>query len=131
MIINTTLLSDTILNELEKHHERVYRNSPPQHPIFPYVVYFLNNSIDAKPSEDFYIHIDVYDDDNKSVREMEGIADIIDNNINNKVINEDGINIHFKRESRQFLGSKRASGDKYIGGKKLITMRYNTRVYFK
>lgn len=125
MIIDTNLLSDTVLEELEKHHSRVYRNKPPQQPILPYVVYFMNDSIDAVPSEDFIIHIDVYDDENKSIRAMQSIADSIDNNINAKVINTDNINLHFRRENRQLVDNEN------LGGKKLITMRYNTRVYFK
>ncbi|MBS4538216.1 hypothetical protein GOQ27_07060 [Clostridium sp. D2Q-11] len=125
MNIDTNLLSDTVLEELKKYHPRVYRNRAPQNPIFPYIIYVLDNLVDSFPSEDYYIHIDVYDDGNKSVRAMENLADIIDNNINNKVLNIPGLNIHFKREGRQFVGSED------LGGKNLINLRYNTRVYFR
>lgn len=125
MIVNTNLLADTMLIELSKHHSRVYRNGPPQKPVPPYVVFVLDNNLDTDPSEDYYIHVDIFDEENKSVRAMEDLADTIDNDINDKVINLDNINLHFKRENRQFIDNKE------LGGKKLITIRYNTRVYFK
>jgi len=123
--IDTNLLSDTILDELKKYHPRVYLNKPPQNPTFPYVVYVLDNTLDSNPSEDYYIHIDVYDSENKSVREMNSIADKIDNNMNDLVINNSNINLHFKRENRQFVDNED------LGAKRLITFRYNTRVYFR
>lgn len=125
MKINTNLLADIVLEELEKYHTRVYRNKPPQNPIFPYIVFILDDVLDTNPSEDYYIHVDIFDEENKSVREMEDLVDSLDNGINNKVINLPDINLHFKREARQFLDNKE------LGGKRLITIRYNTRVYFK
>lgn len=125
MVIDTNLLSDTLLSELLKHHPKVYRNKPPQNPIFPYIVFILDNTMDSIPSNDYYIHIDIYEDGNKSVRGMESLADTIEINFNNIVIDNENINVHFTKENRQFVGSED------LGGKNLITIRYNTRVYFK
>lgn len=125
MPIDTNLLADTLLAELLKHHPRVYRNKPPQTPIFPYIVFVLDNTIDSIPSSDYYVHIDIYDDGNKSVRGMESIADTIEINFNNVVIDKDTINLHFDKENRQFVSNED------LGGKNLISIRYNTRVYFK
>lgn len=123
--MNTNMIADAIYMELSDLHERVYRNSSPQSPQFPYVVYRIESVVDSIPSEDFYIYVDVYDDTNKSVREIEDIADTIDNFLNDAVLNADGFNAHFMRESRQFV-----DGNELIS-EQGVFLRYNTRIYFK
>lgn len=123
--MNTNMIADAVYEYLITKHDRVYRNSAPRSPIFPYVVYRVESVINNVPSEDFYINVDVYDDTNKSVRVMEGLADKIDNSLNHAVLNTSGFNAHFMREARQFV-----DGMELIS-QQMINLRYNTRVYFK
>lgn len=123
--MNSNMIADAVKDFLETKHERVYRNSSSSSPVFPYVVYRVENIIENMPSEDFYIHIDIHEDTTKSVRVMEDLADAIDNDLNNLVMNTDGFNAHFTRESRQFV-----DGTELIS-EQVIFLRYNTRIYFK
>lgn len=123
--MNTNSIADAVWEFLKTKHARVYRNSSPQAPVFPYVVYQIESVTDSTPSEDFYIYIDVYEDTEKSVREIEDLADAIDNNLNDKVMNKDTFNAHFMRESRQFV-----DGNELISQQGVL-LRYNTRIYFK
>jgi hypothetical protein len=123
--MNTNMIADAIYDFLITKHERVYRNSSPSSPTFPYVVYRIESVTDSAPSEDFYIYVDIYEDTNKSVRAMEDLADSIDNELNDLVMNTDGFNAHFMREGRQFV-----DGTELIS-EQVIFLRYNTRIYFK
>ena len=123
--MNTNMIADAIYDFLITKHERVYRNSSPSSPTFPYVVYRIESVTDSTPSEDFYIYVDIYEDTNKSVRVMEDLADNIDNELNDLVMNTDGFNAHFMREGRQFV-----DGTELIS-EQVIFLRYNTRIYFK
>src|SRR5690554_1902643 len=97
-LMNTNMIADAIYDFLITKHERVYRNSSPSSPTFPYVVYRIESVTDSTPSEDFYIYVDIYEDTNKSVRAMEDLADSIDNELNDLVMNTDGFNVYFMRE---------------------------------
>ncbi|GEM04529.1 hypothetical protein HMI01_15170 [Halolactibacillus miurensis] len=123
--MNTNMIADAIYDFLITKHERVYRNSSPSSPTFPYVVYRIESVTDSTPSNDFYIYVDIYEDTNKSVRVMEDLADSIDNELNDLVMNTDGFNAHFMREGRQFV-----DGTELIS-EQVIFLRYNTRIYFK
>ena len=123
--MNTNMIADSVYNYLITKHDRVYRNSAPRSPVFPYVAFRLESVVDNTPSEDFYIHIDVYEDTTTSVRFMETLADSIDSDLNDTVMNTDGFNAHFMREGRQFV-----DGTELISSQ-VIFLRYNTRVYFK
>lgn len=123
--MNSNMIADAVYDFLKLKHDRVYRNSSPRSSVFPYVVYQVESVMDNTPSEDFYIHVDIYEDTNESVRVMEDLADLIDNDLNHKVMNKDGFNAHFKRESRQFV-----DGDELISAQ-VIFLRYDTRIYFK
>jgi len=123
--MNTNMIADAIYDFLITKHERVYRNSSPSSPTFPYVVYRIESVTDSTPSEDFYIYVDIYEDTNKSVRVMEDLADSIDNELNDLVMNTDSFNAHFMREGRQFV-----DGTELIS-EQVIFLRYNTRIYFK
>lgn len=123
--MNSNMIADAMYDFLKTKHERVYRNSSPASPVFPYVVYRVESVTDSIPSEDFYIHVDIHEDTQKSVRAMETLADTIDNDLNDKVMNQAGFNAHFMRESRQFV-----DGQELIS-EQVIFLRYNTRIYFK
>ena len=123
--MNSNMIADAVYDFLSAKHPRVYRNSSVANPVFPYVVYRVESVVDSIPSEDFYIHVDIHEDTNKSVRVMEDLADTIDNSLNDLVMNADGFNAHFTRESRQFV-----DGNELIS-EQVIFLRYNTRIYFK
>lgn len=123
--MNINGVADEVLKYLEIKHTRVYRNKAPQSPIFPYVVYKVESVINSYPSEDLYINIDVYEDVNKSVRNMEELADLIDDGLNHTVINTKILNLHFEREQRQYVNPEE------LVSVHLINLRYVVRVYFK
>lgn len=110
--MNINAVADEVLEYLETKHSRVYRNKAPKEIIvngvkiptpFPYVIYKVESVVNTKPSEDLYINIDIYEDVNKSVRGMENLSDLIDNDLNHTVINTDKLNLHFEREQRQYV----------------------------
>lgn len=123
--MNSNMIADAVYDFLRTKHSRVYRNSSTSNPVFPYVVYRVESVVDSIPSEDFYIHVDIHEDTSKSVRVMETLADTIDNALNDSVMNADGFNAHFMRESRQFV-----DGNELIS-EQVIFLRYTTRIYFK
>ena len=123
--MNLNMIADAMYDFLKTKHEHVYRNSSSSSPVFPYVVYRIESVTDSIPSEDFYIYVDIYEDTTKSVREIENIADAIDNALNNTVMNTDVFNAHFMREGRQFV-----DGNELIS-EQGVFLRYNTRIYFK
>lgn len=131
--MNMNMVADAMLDFLKTKHDRVYRNSSTSNPVFPYVVYRVENVTENEPSDEFYIHVDIHEDTNKSVRLMEDLADKIDGDgkdlepsgLNKKVMNTDGFNAHFTREGRQFV-----DGNELIS-EQVIFLRYNTRIYFK
>lgn len=123
--MNTNAVADAIYEYLRTKHSRVYRNKSPQSPVFPYVIYRVESVISSYPSEDFYINVDLYEDGSKSVRSIEDLADAIDLGLNDKVMNNELLNMQFQRESRQYVPEEE------LVGKQMINMRYNTRIYFK
>jgi hypothetical protein len=123
--VNINAVADEILKYLETKHPRVYRNKSPQSPKFPYVVYRVESVINTMPSEDLYVNVDVYDKANESVRVMEDLADLIDNDLNQKVTNTEILNLHFDREQRQYVPPQE------LVTMHLINLRYAVRAYFK
>lgn len=123
--MNINAVADEVYNYLITKHDRVYRNKSPQSPVFPYVIYRIESVVNSYPSEDLYVNIDVYEDANKSVRDMEDLADLIDNSLNHKVINTDILNLHFEREQRQYVTPEE------LVSTHLINLRYVVRAYFK
>lgn len=147
--MNINALADEVLTYLETKHQRVYRNKAPSTIIvnnvkiptpFPYVVFRIDSVTNTMPSEDYYLNIDIYEDVNKSVREMEDLADSIDgdslifdkdNNpkiptgLNQKVINTSTLNLHFDREQRQYIEANE------LVSAQAINIRYVVRAYFK
>lgn len=128
--MNSNLVSDTILDYLETKHQKVYRNKAPKNTKsftlqFPYVVYRLESVNSSYPSEDYYLNVDIYEDVNNSVRDIEDIADNIDNGLNHNVINTDDINLQFEREQRQYINAEE------LVSAHMINIRYVVQVYFK
>lgn len=131
--MNVNAVADEVLAYLETKHSRVYRNNSPKKPVFPYVIYRVESVVNSMPSEDLYLHVDVYEDVNQSVRGMEDLADLIDGNsdpleptgLNQLVINTDKLNLHFEREQRQYVTPED------LVSAHLINLRYVVRAYFK
>lgn len=123
--MNINAVADEVLDYLNTKHSRVYRNKAVKSPKFPYVVFMMESVMNTIPSEDLYLNIDIYEDVNESVREMEDLADLIDNDLNQKIINTDLLNLYFDREQRQYVTSEDLTGTH------LINLRYVVRAYFK
>ena len=123
--MNMNAVADRILEHLETKHPRAYRNKAPKKVDFPYVVFKVENVMNTMPSEDLYLNVDIYEDINKSVRDIEDLADSIDNDLNQKVINTDTLNLYFDREARQYIEAEE------LIDTHLINLRYAIRAYFK
>lgn len=123
--MNINMVSDEVSAYLNEKHLRVYRNRAIKSPEFIYIVYKVESVINTYPSEDLYLNIDIYEDISKSVREMEDLADLIDNDLNHKVIDTEKLNLHFEREQRQYISPED------LVSTHLINLRYVVRAYFK
>jgi len=123
--VDMNYVADEVLEFLKEKHTKVYRNRSPQNVESPYVVFRLESVINTYPSEDLYLHIDVYDKSERSVRAIEDLADTIDNDLNLKVINDDKLNLFFDREQRQYIPAEE------LVGTQAINLRYVVRAYFK
>ncbi|MBW8382498.1 MAG: hypothetical protein K0M69_08280 [Youngiibacter sp.] len=123
--MGTNAIADTLNEYLLTKHQRVYRNRPVQNPVFPYVVYKVESSSESYPSEDLYVHIDIYEDSGKGVRDMEDLADTIDDGLNHNVINNSNLNLQFEREVRQYISPAE------LVTSHLVSLRYFVRAYFK
>jgi len=123
-MMNTNLVADSLLTVLLTKHTRVYRNTPPSNPTFPYVVFDCESVVDSYPSNEFYIYVNVFDDPNVSVRAMNDIADLIDG-IDNTLISNSGLNMHITKVNRQFISNSELTRSK------AINLQYAARVYFK
>lgn len=122
--MNTNKVADSILTKLEEIHLRVYRNTPPNNPVFPYVVFDCETISDSYPSDDYYIYVNVFEAPNESVRNMNDIADLIDG-LDNSVIDTEDLNMHIKKVNRQFISNSELTRSK------AINLQYSARVYFK
>lgn len=118
-------VADKVLFFLQARHARVYRNKSPQKPIPPYIIFRLESVINSYPSEDLYLHLDIYDKSENSVRAIEDLADAIDNDLNLKVMNDAKLNLFFDREQRQYIPAEE------LVSTHMINLRYVVRAYFK
>ena len=123
--MNLNAVADEILSYLTTKHARVYRNRAPQSPVFPYVVYRVESVVNAYPSEDLYVNIDVYEKAGESVRAIEDLADSIDEGLNRGIRSTSTLNAHFERETRQFVPTQE------LVDAQMINLRYAVRTYFK
>lgn len=123
--MNMNAVANQVLELLNVKHLRVYRNKASKKVDFPYIIYKVESVMNSMPSEDLYLNIDIYEDVNKSVIEIEALADSIDNELNQKVINTELLNMYFDREVRQYINSEE------LIGTHLINLRYVVRTYFK
>ncbi len=123
--MDTNAVADEVKGYLDTKHTRVYRNRSPQNSTFPYIVYRVEGILNSYPSEDLYVNIDVYEDTNKSVRDIEDLADSIDKGLNITVINTADLNLQFNREQRQYVSATE------LVSSHMINLRYTVRAYFK
>ena len=122
--MNLNSLADAVQSYLATKHARVYRNRAPVSPTFPYVVYRIDSVADTYPSEDLYINVDIFDAPLVSVRTIEDLADLIDNDLNHSVILTMGLNAHFEREQRQYVPTSE------LVEAQMVNLRYVARTYF-
>ena len=122
--MDTLALSQQILASLRVHHARTYWNRPPQSPNFPYIVYILDTTTPTDPSIDFYLNVDIFESLNGSTVTIEQLADDIQDELDNKVLKADGINLHLVLEQRQFISSTD------LTTAQMINLRFVARVYF-
>ena len=121
--MDSNKVADAILGTLTQ--ERVYRNKPILNPTFPYVVCTLESLNVLEPSTEYYLNVDICEDPNTSVRAIETIADSIQDNLDNKVINNNDLNIHIVIENRQYISNQD------LITHQMINIRFVCRCYFK
>lgn len=122
--MDTNAVSDIVLNKLSTLHARVYRNQSIDNPTAPYVVYVLDSALPTDPSIDFYLNVDIYDEPHTSVRDIETLADSIQDELDNLVLRTGDLNLHITLEQRQFI----AQSD--LTDAQMINLRFVGRTYF-
>lgn len=124
--MDSNKVADLIYTFLLTKHARVYRNKPPQSPVFPYVIFDCDSVDENYPSMDYTVYVDVYDAPTVSVRAMNTLADSIDSSFTGLVINDVACNVHIQsRPIRQFISNTD------LVSSQMINMQFNARVYFK
>ena len=122
--MDTLALSQQILASLQVHHARTYWNRSPQSPVFPYIVYRFDSINSSTPSTDYYLNVDIFENINVSTVVIEQLADEIQNELDNKVLRTDDINLHLVIEQRQFI----SSAD--LTTAQMVNLRFVVRAYF-
>ena len=122
--MDTNAVSDIILTKLSTLHARVYRNQSIASPTSPYIVYVLDSALPTDPSVDFYLNVDVFDEPHTSVRDIEILADTVQNELDKLILRTDELNLHITLEQRQFI----AQSDLTTG--QMINLRFVVRAYF-
>lgn len=122
--MDTLALSQQILASLQVHHARTYWNRSPQSPVFPYVVYSFDSINASDPSTDYYLNVDIFENINGSTVAIEQLADEIQDELDNKVLRTDDVNLHLVIEQRQFISSTD------LITAQLINLRFVIRAYF-
>lgn len=123
--MNTNLVADTLESALKVHYARVYRNRAPLNPTTPYIVFNADSVLDTYPSDDYMVYVNIVDNPNQPVRAIETLADTIDNDLNQKVINLSTINMHLLRSMRQIVPAND------LVNTQMVQIQYTARVYFK
>ena len=121
--------SKAIGNYLASKVTRAYKSNAPEEAVFPYAVFYLPNSINTDPSEDFYLDVDIWDN-KQDTTALENLVDIIDGDgdvlnptgLHHKTITADGITATFYRESRSEIEDE----DPRLSRRQL---QYSVRVY--
>lgn len=122
--MNTNAVSDIILAKLSTLHPRVYRNQSIDSPIAPYVVYVLDSALPNTPSVDYYLNIDIFDEPHTSVRDIETLADKIQDELDCVLIRTADLNLHLTLEQRQFIQQSD------LTTAQMINLRFVVRAYF-
>ena len=117
-------VADIIGAKLTPLISRTYRGKRPSGAIYQYCVYRVESVVDAYPSEELYVNIDLYEAPTASIRTVETLADSIVAELNHKVIIQNNVNLHFELETRQSVDAQ-ALVDAY-----LINLRFAVRAYF-
>lgn len=127
--MNMVNLIKSIKGFLVTKADRAFFQKAPDTAQFPYVVFDLPSSFDSRPSEDFSLSIDIWDDDQDTTA-LETLTESIDGDgnifnpsgLNNKTIIAIGLVATFYREGRMTVPDE----DKRINRRQL---RYNVRAY--
>lgn len=122
--MNTNAVSDIILAKLSTLHARTYRNQSIDSPTAPYVVYMLQSTTPTEPSIDFYLNVDIYDEPHTSARDIETLADTIQDELDCIVIRTEDLNLHLILEQRQFITQSE------LTNAQMINLRFVGRTYF-
>lgn len=122
--MNTNAISDVIWAKLSTLHPRVYRNQSIDSPTAPYIVYVLDSATPNTPSIDYYLNIDIFDEPHTSVRDIETLADTIQDELDCIVIRTADLNLHLTLEQRQFIQQSD------LTTAQMINLRFVVRAYF-
>ena len=120
----TNKVANLILAYLQTKHGRVYRNKAVSNPVFPYVVFHIDTVTDSYPTNDYYVHVQIYDVPNVPVKVIDNIADAIDA-VNHTVINDLEVNLHITRINRQYVPNMELTDSQ------MIDIQYAVRAYGK
>ncbi len=122
--MDTNAVSDIVLAKLSTLHHRVYRNQSINAPTAPYIVYMIQSLTPTDPSVDFYLNVDIYDEPHTSVRDIETLADLIQDELDNLVLQTEDFSLHLTLEQRQFI----TQSD--LTDAQMINLRFVGRTYF-
>ena len=122
--MDTNAVSDIVLTKLSTLHARVYRNQSIDSPTAPYVVYMIQSASPTDPSIDFYLNVDIFDEPHTSVRDIEILADSIQDELDNLILRTEDLSLHLVLEQRQFI----AQSD--LTDAQMINLRFVGRTYF-
>ena len=123
--MDTNKVNDAIYDFLKTKHTRVYRNRAPQSPAFPYIVFKVDTITNNCPSFDMYLNINIFEDVNTSIRAIESLADEIDKELEQKIINSETMSLRFGLEQRQTVWSED------LIDAQLVNLRYVIHAYFE
>jgi len=87
-------------------------------------VYSFDSINSSTPSTDYYLNVDIFENINGSTVAIEQLADEIQDELDNKVLRADGLNLHLVIEQRQFISSTD------LITAQLINLRFVIRAYF-
>lgn len=112
--MKTNELADAVLAFLLTTHARVYRNSEPADPSFPYIVFLVDSATLTNPGSDCYVNVKIFESPRASVRTMETLADAIvgdgqritatsPSGLDNRVVVTSNTMTHFQLEQKQYI----------------------------
>lgn len=125
MKFNSNEVYDFISDLIQNDKYSVYRNRAATKATAPYITIKLDTKIDTSPSFDQMIIFAIYEDENKSIRNIEEIADAIEYILNKNTFESDTQRYHFMLSLRQNIPNE------MLISKQAIELQFMGRIYPK